>query len=91
MSEQDNGQSSIAIDRAGIVKQLDQDRALARKNKSPAAAVSASMGKAKVLGLIREKHEHSGPNGGAIKHDLSGLSDKDLAALESILTKRELA
>jgi phage terminase small subunit len=40
-----------------IAKQLDQDRAFARRLKQPAAAVSATLGKAKVLGLIVEKHD----------------------------------
>lgn len=75
--------AEVTIEQIAI--QLDEDRALARKVKSPAAAVSASLGKAKLYGLIREKHEHSGPNGGPIKHDLSGLTDAQLAQLESIL------
>lgn len=75
--------AEVTIEQIAI--QLDEDRALAREVKSPAAAVSASLGKAKLYGLIREKHEHSGPNGGPIKHDLSGLTDAQLAQLESIL------
>lgn len=75
--------AEVTIEQIAI--QLDEDRALAREVKSPSAAVSASLGKAKLYGLIREKHEHSGPNGGPIKHDLSGLTDAQLAQLESIL------
>lgn len=47
---------------ADIAAQLDEDRAFARGLKQPAAAVSASMGKAKVLGLIvdRANVEHGG-------------------------------
>lgn len=40
---------------ADIAAQLDEDRAFARDLKQAAAAVSASMGKAKVLGLLEEK------------------------------------
>lgn len=40
---------------ADIAQQLDEDREFARKLESPAAAVSATMGKAKVLGLLEDK------------------------------------
>lgn len=43
-----------------MVRQLDEDREFARKLETPAAAISASMGKAKVLGLLTDKVEHSG-------------------------------
>lgn len=39
-----------------IARQLDDDRGFARKNKQASAMVSATMGKAKVLGLIVDKH-----------------------------------
>lgn len=73
------------ITAADIAKQLDEDRDLARSEKQASAAVSASMGKAKLLGLIKERHEHTGPNGGPIKYDFSGLDDDRLAQLEAIL------
>ena len=41
-----------------IAKQLDEDRVFARENGAAAAAVSATLGKAKVLGLIVEKSEN---------------------------------
>lgn len=40
-----------------IARQLDEDRQFARECEVPGAAVSATMGKAKVLGLIVEKQE----------------------------------
>jgi phage terminase small subunit len=40
---------------ADIAQQLDEDRQFARELKQAAAAVSASMGKAKVLGLLEDK------------------------------------
>lgn len=43
-----------------MIAQLDQDRTFARELKAPAAAITASMGKAKVLGLLTDKIEHSG-------------------------------
>lgn len=70
---------------ADIARQLDEDRELAREVKAPAAAVSASMGKAKLFGLIKERHEHTGANGGPIKHDMSVYSDEHLAQLATIL------
>lgn len=47
---------------ADIAQQLDEDREFARELESPSAAVTATMGKAKVLGLIvdRASLEHSG-------------------------------
>ena len=39
-----------------IVTQLDEDRELARANGQAGAAVSATMGQAKILGLITNKH-----------------------------------
>ena len=45
---------NISVD--DIVIQLDADRELARANGQASAAVSATMGKAKVLGLIVDRH-----------------------------------
>lgn len=51
---------------ADIARQLDEDRDFAREKMAPAAAVSATLGKAKVLGLIVERQEHTGKGGGPI-------------------------
>jgi phage terminase small subunit len=48
---------------ADIAAQLDEDRKFARQLDNPAAAISATMGKAKVLGLIVDKSELTGKNG----------------------------
>jgi phage terminase small subunit len=45
---------------ADIALQLDEDREFARTVKQASAAVSASLGKAKVLGLLTDKVDHSG-------------------------------
>ncbi len=50
-----------------IARQLDEDRQFARQNGASAAAVSATMGKAKVLGLIIERNEHTGKDGGPVQ------------------------
>ncbi|MEK9721989.1 MAG: hypothetical protein VW405_00715 [Rhodospirillaceae bacterium] len=42
---------------ADIARQLDEDRALAWANRNASACVQATMGKAKVLGLIMERHQ----------------------------------
>lgn len=52
---------------ADIARQLDEDRAFARLMESPSAMVAASMGKAKVLGLIVDRSELTGRNGGPIQ------------------------
>jgi hypothetical protein len=45
---------------------LIEDRAFARECETPGAAVSATLGLGKLYGHIKDKHEHSGPGGGAI-------------------------
>lgn len=45
----------VIVTVADIAQQLDEDREFARELESPAAAVSATMGKAKVLGLLEDK------------------------------------
>lgn len=51
-----------------IADQLDEDRALAHKVEQPGAAVSASVAKGKLYGLMPDKHELTGANGGPIEH-----------------------
>jgi len=51
---------------AGIAAMLIEDRAFARDQQTPAAAVSATMGLAKLYGHLRDKIEHTGRNGGPI-------------------------
>jgi phage terminase small subunit len=43
-----------------ISRMLQQDRDFARQLETPAAAISATMGLAKLYGYLAEKHEHSG-------------------------------
>lgn len=51
----------ITVDR--IKELLIEDREFARKCETPAAAVSATMGLAKLYGHLREKVEHTGKDG----------------------------
>lgn len=64
---------------ADIAKQLDEDRDFARDLEHSSAAVSATMGKAKVLGLIINQQKHS--------FDFSAHTDEELEILESLLAK----
>lgn len=68
-----------------LLVELEEARTLAIAEKQTSAAVSATMGKAKLTGLIVEKREHTGRNGGPIQTvDLTKLSGDELAQLESI-------
>lgn len=60
-------QVGVTID--DLVKELEDARlkALGATTPQAAAAVSATLGKAKLLGLIVDKQEHGGPGGGPIK------------------------
>lgn len=55
-----------------LVAELEEARtaALGAENPQSSAAVSATMGKAKLLGLLVDKQEHTGANGGAINHSI---------------------
>lgn len=75
---QERAAEKAVITAADIAEQLDEDREFARLNKQGAAAVSATLGKAKVLGLMPERHEHTGKNGGPIEY--RDLSDEEIEA-----------
>lgn len=61
---------AITVD--DILRELEEARALAAggEKPQPAAMVAASMGKAKLLGMLTDKMEHSGKDGGPIDHSL---------------------
>lgn len=69
----------VAITAADIAAQLDEDRTFARRHKQSAAAVSATMGKAKVLGLIFEQHK--------LSFDFSRLTDEEAETLMALMSK----
>jgi phage terminase small subunit len=60
--------AKVEITVADIARQLDEDREFAKECGQAGAAVSASLGKAKVLGLIVDRQEHTGRNGGPIEY-----------------------
>ncbi|HDS1139592.1 TPA: terminase small subunit [Stenotrophomonas maltophilia] len=72
--------AEVTID--SLMAELEQARKLALKEKQASAAVTATMGKGKLAGLLVEKHKHSGAIG---TYDLKNLSDDDLDRLEQIL------
>lgn len=80
------GQKRVATRAAvtveSLMAELEQARALALREKQASAAVTATMGKGKLAGLLVEKHRHSGAVG---TYDLKTLSDDDLNRLEQIL------
>ncbi len=55
------------VTRDTIARQLDDDRGLAHKVKQAGAAVSASVAKAKLFGLMKEQLEVAGTDGGPIR------------------------
>lgn len=90
---QQRAASKAEVTIADIARQLDEDREFAKACGSAAAAVSATLGKAKVLGLIKERHEHAGVNGGPIEYRNLGEEEIDarLAALNEQHGHRPLA
>jgi hypothetical protein len=65
-----------------LTAELEEARVLAMKKGQTAAAVAATMGKAKLHGKIVDKKHHSGSIG---TYDLSKVPDDELDTLESIL------
>ena len=49
-----------------LIRELEEARSFAKATLQPAAMTSATMGKAKLLGLDKQIVEHSGPNGGPV-------------------------
>lgn len=60
---------------ATILTELEEARSLASRLEQPSPMVSASMGKAKVAGLLTEKVEHTGKDG----EPLPDTNPRDLA------------
>jgi hypothetical protein len=69
---------------ADVVRMLEEDRKLAREIQQPGAAVSASMGIAKILGLVVDRSELTGKNGGPIEtRDVS----EDIEAVDKLISQ----
>lgn len=64
-----------------LLRELEEARvaALTAETAQSSAAVAATMGKAKLLGMDKQVIEHSGPNGGPIR--IADMTDEQLAAI----------
>lgn len=82
----ERGAKRAEVTVADIARQLDEDRAFAVECKQAGAAVSASIGKAKVLGLIVDRQEHTGKNGGPIEY--RNLDEDEIDARLAALSER---
>ena len=67
-----------------IAVMLREDREFARECETPGAAVSATMGLAKLYGLLTDKTQLSGPDGGNIKIETIDVSKLSADALREI-------
>jgi len=75
LREQHRARHNVTVD--SLTDDLDEDRAFARAKGSPAAAVSATLGKAKLHGLLKDRHEHTGPDDAPIRFTLDLADDGD--------------
>lgn len=70
---------------ASLTEELDEARAIALEKGQVSAAVSATLGKAKLHGLGAETRRLTGPNGGPVEISLSNVTDDKLDAIEALL------
>ncbi|MDO9417019.1 terminase [Pararhizobium sp.] len=74
-----------AVSIQSLTDELEEARGIAIAEKQSSAAVAATLGKAKLHGLLVDKKQHTGPNGGPIQTiDLSNVSADDLERLEAL-------
>lgn len=78
--------AKVEVTVADIARQLDEDREFAKGVNQAGAMVSASLGKAKVLGLIVDRQEHTGRGGGPIEYRNLDESEID-ARLDALMAK----
>lgn len=69
-----------------LTVELDEARIAALKSDQNSAAVGATMGKAKLHGLINDKHEHTGKDGGPI--ETKNVSDLEFARRLAFLLEK---
>lgn len=70
-----------------LTDELEEARAIAVAEKQSSAAVAATMGKAKLHGLLIEKKRFEGPNGGPVQIDLTGYSTEQLKSYEHLFAQ----
>lgn len=75
----------VEVTLESLYGELEEARGIAIKEKQSSAAVSATMGKAKLAGLVVDKHKLSGTIQVVTitAKQLDGLTEDELAALES--------
>jgi hypothetical protein len=71
------GAEKAAVTVASIIDELEEARGVAKEVSQPASMVTASMGKAKVAGLLVDRTEHTGKDGGPI--ETAEIAPRDLA------------
>lgn len=81
---QERGAKKVEVTIESLTAELEEARALAMSEKQSSAAVSATMGKAKLFGLGLERRHHSGQITvlNVTPEQLRNLDDDELAALE---------
>ena len=85
LQEKHSERHEVTVD--SLVLELDEARSLAMRTKAPGAAVSAIMGKGKLLGLVVDRNEHSGKDGEPIK--VENASTDELISRIARLSARE--
>ncbi len=74
-----------------ICRQLDEDRAFARERGNPSAAVAATMGKAKLFGLLSERTEITGKSGGPVEVEEVSIAEKARVILAALAKAAHMA
>lgn len=82
---QAKGAKKVEVTLDSLAAELDEARTIAAGEKQSSAMVQATMGKAKLFGLIIDKKQHSGTVAVVTlsAKDLDGLTDDELARLEA--------
>lgn len=92
---QDKAAERTLVTIESLTDELEEARAIAIAEKQSSAAVAASMGKAKLHGLLIEKKQLSGANGGPVQiadiTRLQGMTNEELKILERALVQIGLA
>lgn len=88
---QAKGAERTLVSLESITNELEEARKAAMAEKQTAAAVSASMGKAKLHGLLIDKKQLTGAHGGPVQifdvTRLKGMTDQELEVLERALVQ----
>ena len=72
---------------ASILAELDEAKELAKRIEQPAPMIAASMGKAKIAGILVDRTEHTGKDGGPIQTQEVKARDEVSRRISSISTR----